>query len=245
MKKIKIAFFADILIKDFDGASRTIFQIIERIPSNRFEFKFYCGLPPETELGHAIKSLPVVPVPLNTTYKMALPFLSQGILRSDLESFSPDVIHISSPSPLGYFAINYATKRDIPAVTIYHTHFLSYVDYYLKSLPILTSSVKSLIVNQQKRFYDSCDRVLVPTQIMVDELRQVGFRTDRMTIWERGLDTQLFNPSKNDKVYIKSIVNNDRINILFASRLVWEKNLETLIKTRATNVNYLMQQEVY
>ncbi len=38
MRKVKVAFFADMLIEDLDGASRTMFQLINRIHGNQFEF---------------------------------------------------------------------------------------------------------------------------------------------------------------------------------------------------------------
>src|SRR5690606_31267974 len=40
----------------------------------------------------------------------------------------------------------------------------------------------------------------------------------------------LFNPSKSDKAYLRSITGNTNTNISFVSRLVWEKNIKTLIE---------------
>lgn len=227
---MRIAFVADILIKDFDGASRTMHQIIDRIPTDRFEFKFICGVPPKDDIGFSVKSLPSMPIPFNTHYKMAIPYISQDAIKDELNTFQPDLIHIASPSPMGHFVLNYAKSREIPVVTIYHTHFLSYVDYYLRHVPFLIPGMKSLISKSQKQFYDHCELVLIPTQVIKDDLRSFDFKVDHMMLWERGLDQELFDPKKKDLDYIKSIVHNDRPNILFASRLVWEKNLETLIK---------------
>ena len=229
MRKTRIAFIAEILIKDYDGASRTMHQIIERIPSDRFEFKFICGVPPKSDIGYSVKSLPSMPIPFNTHYKMAIPYISQDVVKDELNAFEPDLIHISSPSPLGHFVLNYAQKRNIPVVTIYHTHFLSYVDYYLRHVPFLISGMKSLISKSQKQFYDHCDLILMPTKTIKNELQDFDFKVDHMVLWERGLDQDLFDPSKKDQAYIHSVVKNDGKNLLFASRLVWEKNLQTLI----------------
>ena len=70
----------------------------------------------------------------------------------------------------------------------------------------------------------------IPTQQMVDELDGFGFDTGKMKIWQRGINHSLFNPEKKDISEIQSITKNDKPNIIFASRLVWEKNLGTLIK---------------
>ena len=100
-RKIKVAFFADILVKNFDGASRTMFQIIERIPKDRFEFLFFCGLPPKSDIGHEVFKVPTIPIPFNSTYRLAIPMFSWFSMRRRLKAFDPDVIHIASPSPLG------------------------------------------------------------------------------------------------------------------------------------------------
>jgi len=230
-RKTKVAFFADILVKNFDGASRTMFQLIERIPKEDFEFMFFCGLPPENDIGHEVMKIPTVPIPFNSTYRLAIPMFSWFSMRKRLKAFNPDVIHIASPSPLGDFAFQYNWGRnDVPVITIYHTHFLSYIDYYLRTLPFLIKPAKSTVAFGQRMFYNQSKLMYVPTQQMVNELKDFGFDTGKMKIWQRGINHDLFNPQKKDLNAIKAITNNDKPNIIFASRLVWEKNLGTLIK---------------
>jgi glycosyltransferase involved in cell wall biosynthesis len=64
---------------------------------------------------------------------------------------------------------------------------------------------------------------------MKEELEEKGFDPDLMTIWPRGINLDIFNPGQRDEAFIRHLVGDGRMNILFASRLVWEKNLETLI----------------
>ncbi len=229
-RKTKVAFFADILVKNFDGASRTMFQIIERIPNDEFEFMFFCGLPPKHDIGHEVMKIPTISIPFNATYKLAIPMFSWFSMRKKLKAFKPDVIHIASPSPLGDFAFQFKRHRDIPVITIYHTHFLSYIDYYLRTLPFLVRPAKSTVAFGQRLFYDQSDLMYIPTQQMVDELKGFGFDTGKMKIWQRGINHGMFNPGKKDLSNIRSIAKNNKPNIIFASRLVWEKNLGILIK---------------
>lgn len=229
-RKTKVAFFADILVKDFDGASRTMFQIIERIPKDEFEFIFFCGLPPKHDIGHEVMRIPTIPIPFNSTYRLAIPMFSWFSMRKKLKAFKPDVIHIASPSPLGDFAFQFKRRRNIPVITIYHTHFLSYIDYYLRTIPFLINPAKNTVAFGQKLFYDQSDLMYVPTQQMVDDLDGYGFDVKKMKIWQRGINHALFNPEKKDVSVIQSITGNEKPNIIFASRLVWEKNLGTLIK---------------
>ncbi len=230
-RKTRVAFFADILVKNFDGASRTMFQIIERIPTDEFEFMFFCGLPPEHDIGHEVFKVPTIPIPFNSTYRLAIPMFSWFSMRKKLKAFDPDVIHVASPSPLGDFAFQYNWgRKNVPVITIYHTHFLSYIDYYLRTLPFLVKPAKSTVAFGQRMFYNQSKLMYVPTQQMVDELKEFGFDTRKMKIWQRGINHDLFNPGKKDKAAIREITGNEKPNIIFASRLVWEKNLGTLIK---------------
>jgi len=228
--KIKVAFFAEILIEDFDGASRTIFQLIKSIPKVRFEFLFFCGVAPNATFDHEIYEVPTIALPFNKGYKMAIPFFQKDRLHRRLNEFAPDVIHISTPSPLGNAALDYSTMENIPVISIYHTHFLSYVDYYLEHFKVLVPSVKQMMTTMLKNFYNQCTLVYMPTQIMISELGNLGFSDANMKLWPRGLDTNKFDVAKRDVIILRNTTKNNKPNLLFASRLVWEKNLKTLVK---------------
>ena len=229
MKRIKVAFFAEILQEDLDGATRTMFQLIKRIDAKRFEFLFICGVGPDELYGFECFKIPTVNLPINSGYSMALPGLCYYNLKYKLEEFNPDVIHIATPSLLGSFAVRYANQRLLPVISIYHTHFISYIDYYLKRAPFLIKAAKSLTISGQRAFYNNCDKIYVPAETIKAELIALGVEAQRMHIWKRGIDTRLFSPDKKDTQLLQRITGNTHPTIIFASRLVWEKNLETLI----------------
>jgi len=230
MDKIKIAFFAEMLKENFDGAVRTMFQIIDRIPNDKFEFLFITGVPPDNQFDHEVFLMPTVTIPFNKTYKVVVPQLVKKKLWKKLDTFQPDIIHIATPSALGNEARNYGLKNHLPILTIYHTNFLSYIDFYLRKIPFLVKPIHNIISKYYRTFYDSCDMVLVPTKEMTKDLIARNHRVEHFEIWRRGIDRDLFHPTKRDEIYIKNIVKNDKPNILFASRLVWEKNLEVMIE---------------
>jgi glycosyltransferase involved in cell wall biosynthesis len=230
LKKVKIAFFAEILIEDFDGASRTMFQLIHRIPKEQFEFLFICGVGPDTIEGYECMTIPAVTIPINSTYKMAIPWFSGGRIRRRLQDFQPDVIHIATPSLLGEFALKYANQHQIPILTIYHTHFISYIDYYLKSSPRIAAYLQKKVAKGQFAFYNHCDRVYVPSEEMRAALLSWQVEPQRLQLWQRGIDTTLFSPEKKSAEVMQALTGNALPVVLFASRLVWEKNLETLCR---------------
>lgn len=110
--------------------------------------------------------------------------------------FNPDVIHITSPSLLGKYALNYGQFHKIPVITIYHTHFISYIDYYLENISFIIEPVKNLMIKTIKQFYEKCNLVYVPTKIMKKELVGLNISDSNMKIWPRGLNTSSFNPAK-------------------------------------------------
>jgi glycosyltransferase involved in cell wall biosynthesis len=230
MKKIKVAFFAEILIEDFDGAVRTMYQIIKRIDRRIFEFLFVYGAGPDDLLGFPSLKVPALTLPINTGYTMAIPALVTSELKEEIDKFSPDIVHIATPSLLGSFALKYATQRLLPVISIYHTHFISYIDYYLKHTPFLIGKVKQMMCDSHCAFYNQCDLVYVPSNSMKDELIDIGVDTYRMKLWQRGMDTRLFSPANKNLKALEKLTGNDNPTILFASRLVWDKNLETLFE---------------
>lgn len=226
---VKVAFFAEILIEEFDGASRTMFQIINRIDKRQFSYLFVHGKGPDQLGDHACLKIPSLNTGLNKDYSFTMPLLAKEQLRQELDGFQPDVIHIATPSLLGFFALRYARERNIPVISIYHTNFISYIPYYLRKLPFLISPIQRWLITASKRFYNGCQNIYVPSHSMIRQLEQFGVASSKIALWQRGIDLNLFTPNKRDKSYVQGITGNDKPNILFASRLVWEKNVQTLI----------------
>ena len=246
MAKIKVAFFADILIKDHDGAVRTMYQLINRIDETAFEYLFIFGKGPGMVAGFETFKVPSVIVPLNMNYAIALPWLVKHQLTERLNGFSPQVVHIATPSLLGHFGLQYASERHIPVITIYHTHFISYIDYYFKHTPFLIKAAKKILVDNHRAFYNRCDKVYVPSDSIKAELATIGITPGKMKIWKRGIDNRLFSPAKRNTKLMQQLTGNTNPVVLFASRLVWEKNLETLfeiylgLKTSRPDINFLV-----
>lgn len=229
MKKVKVAFFADCLIENYDGAIRTMYQLINRIDHDKFEFLFITGDGPQGQFDHQVVEVPSLTLPINSNYKMSLPFLNDSQLKKKLAQFDADIVHIATPSPLGHYGLQYAKQNQLPVISIYHTHYLSYVDYYFKNLTFLQEPTKNILIAKLRAFYNQCDRVYVPTQKMKESLSQIGIFNSHMKIWKRGLNRRVFSTQKRDVNCLRKLTGNAKQNLLFASRLVWEKNLETLI----------------
>jgi len=238
----KVAFFTEILVEDFDGASRTMFQLINRIDQQKFNYFFiYGGGPTQFRNFHSYK-VPTFKIPVNDDYCLAIPQLIKKKLELALDKFAPDMIHIATPSLLGFFALNYAKRKGIPVLTIYHTHFISYIAYYFINILPLVKPTEQWMKKAMNNFYNKCDIVYVPTKSILNELQQIGLQQEGLKLWQRGIDTALFNPQKKNLSQLQIITKNDKPTILFVSRIVWEKNIKTLIEIyqqiHAQNLDY-------
>lgn len=229
MEKIRVAFFADVLEEDFDGVSVTLHQILNRVPKDYFEFLVITPHPPKNR-----KNVPFdiyvcnwIPIPVNKGYRLAIPRLDAG-LKGRLNRFKPDLIHFSTPSLLGVYALKYGNKRNIPVVTIYHTHYATYVDYYIR-VPKASSYLQEPVIKGLMGIYSKCALTFAPTEEMRDFLVNSGVPKESLRILKRGVEPLRFSPLKANGSFRKDYNLEGKRVILFVSRLVKEKETDTVV----------------
>lgn len=231
MKKIKIALFLGVATeKNFDGATMTLYTVLNLLPKDSVEFLIVTSKPPKDPAKFPFKCViePHLNLPLYKDYPITFPQFAPRV-RKKLDEFKPDIIHITTPFFSGPWALRYAQKRDIPVLTIYHTHFLSYIYYYVGRYKPIYWLVKGAWERHFRQFYNAVDIALIPTSTIAEGLQELGVKKEKMQIWGRGINLDLFNPKAGNNYIQKSITKNKKKNILFVSRLVWFKELKTLI----------------
>ncbi|MFH0976359.1 MAG: glycosyltransferase family 1 protein [Spirochaetota bacterium] len=236
-KKIKVAMFTDVLKENIDGVSNTIFNFLRHIKGSNYEFLFITPYPPENSFGYKVLQCPYITFPLNKTYRLGLPQISKT-LKQEIDNFSPDLIHFTTPSFLGKYAVQYAKFNNLPLIGTYHTHFAAYIKYYFRFSFMLSAFIQTIVWKIILWFYNQCDAALVPTRPIRDEMVDAGIDEKRLFIWGRGVDYSLYNPAKRDTGYMEGITGKDKKSILFVSRIVMEKDLKTLIEIN----NYLKKE---
>lgn len=125
------------------------------------------------------------PLPMYPELKIAIPHPGVG---TKLEEFQPDLIHVANPAVLGLGGLYYAKKLNLPLIASYHTHLPQYLHHY--GLGMLEEVLWGLL----RSGHNQANLNLCTSTAMVEELRTHGI--ERVDLWQRGVDTELFQPHK-------------------------------------------------
>ena len=216
----RVALFTGAYNHIADGVSRTLNRLVDYLERHGTEVRVFAPTVEAPPVEHAGTLLPVpsFALPGRSDYRVSLGLSRQ--LRAELRAFDPSLFHIATPDYLGLEALLLGLYRKIPLVASYHTHFSSYARYY--RLTFLERPIWWYL----QWFYGKCQHVYVPTESMAEVLRAHGI--DRgLRLWQRGVDTALFNPHHRSQAWRQSLgIADDEVVVTFVSRLVWEKGLD-------------------
>jgi glycosyltransferase involved in cell wall biosynthesis len=220
---LKIAYFADSLPPSTDGVARTFVQLVNTLQEENLDYHFFSPFKPGKNYSWNTRVEQVFSVPLflYDQYRISLP--AAWKIHEQLDEFNPDIVHATSPTFLGQAGLKYAQKRGVPAVSSYHTNFVSYFKYYG------FHKFENAGWHFLRRFYNQFDRVYVPSPSTAQELENRGFTN--IELWQRGIDLSSFSPERINPQLKQKLSPADDPILLFVGRLVQEKDLEDLVKT--------------
>jgi glycosyltransferase involved in cell wall biosynthesis len=223
-RHLRVAYFAGSMKPEHDGVTRVLYRTIDALRERGIESMFFSPIiPPAAQQPVPMVRVPSVVIPLYTDYRIAVP--GKRHFENPLAEFAPDLLHINSPCPLGHAAVRYGKQHGIPVVATYHTHFPRYARYYkIQALELFSW-------NYLRRLYNDCAAVYVPSEPVRGELRAHGFETTAFL--PHGVDTSLFAPGHRSEGWRREHGMEGKSILLFAGRLVWEKDLRVLAEAYA------------
>jgi phosphatidylinositol alpha 1,6-mannosyltransferase len=127
----------------------------------------------------------VAPAPGLRTYRGSLVVRIQPLepagsqVRSGLDSFAPDVIHVTSPGTLGRKALKWARRNGVPTVVVEQSPVLDLTADYWRA-----------------KVADRADRLLVTSRWMQDRIAEFGVEAE---LWTPGVDPAAFTPALRDQ----------------------------------------------
>lgn len=226
-RPLRIALFTGNYVHIEDGVSRTLGRLVGYLVAQGHEVLVLgpSGPSPAVAQPGRFVAVPSVPIPGRPEYLFTTGYPRH--VRRYVEAFAPDVVHLATPDVLGHRALTWARRHDYPVVATYHTHFVSYLDYYGLGIG------EGLLWGIGRRFYNRCDAVYVPTRAMEDELAAHGV-TAPLRLWPRGIELDRFSPARRSEAWRRALgfADDDRV-VLFVSRLVKEKGTDVFADVMA------------
>lgn len=105
----------------------------------------------------------------------------------------PDVIHISTPGPVGCVGYLAARRHGIPMLGVYHTDFPAYIDHLFED-----HAFTWLASAYMGAFYRSFRRVFTRSTDYAESLKKLGLAGDRIVRLMPGIETARFGTSHRD-----------------------------------------------
>jgi glycosyltransferase involved in cell wall biosynthesis len=221
---LNIAHFTDTFY-DINGVALTLQKQVEIARKNKVkQIIVTCG-PEKNMLG--VKNFPPIgtfELPEYPELKLHYPPLLQMLNYCYENHFTH--IHSATPGLIGLAALTIARILKIPISATYHTSLPQYTSYLTED-----NYMEDLMWKYTLWYYNQMEKIYVPSKATGDELITKGIPEDKIKIFTRGVDLNLFHPSKRNGIFKNRFDMQEKtIKILYVGRISKEKNLPDLVK---------------
>ncbi|MFH0970674.1 MAG: glycosyltransferase [Candidatus Diapherotrites archaeon] len=222
---MRIAIFTDSFWPQINGVTISIWNMCTELGKQGHEFLIFA---PKQKNDHVmlpphkgkitIRWLPAKPLPTYPDYLIAYSFSQED--KQAMQNFHPDVIHVHTPFYVAKKGIEWGKKHNIPVIGTFHTLISEFLDYV--PIPGLKKAkiAQKITWAYTRHFYKDCNMITTPTQVLVDELQEHGFKN--VQVLSNGIDYDAFSKAKGKKPKGKT-------SIAYWGRISFEKRLDVAI----------------
>ena len=216
-RPLRIALITETFLPKIDGIVTRLCHTLRHLHSFGHELLLVAPEGIEEFEGVPVHGVPGFAFPIYPDLKLAVPRPS---ISKALDKFQPDLIHLVNPAVLGVSGFFYSSGHAVPLVVSYHTHLPKYLHYYR------LGSLEGLMWWAIREGYNRADVILATSRAMQSELERQGIR--RVDLWQRGVDTDLFHPSRASHATRDRLTagHPDEKLLLYVGRLSVEKEIE-------------------
>jgi glycosyltransferase involved in cell wall biosynthesis len=222
LRNEKRAWFTDTL-EDINGVARTIRAMVLAAQHAGTDLTVVTSRSKLTIDDIPIKNFPPVgefEIPEYELQKLSFPPFLDMLDYIQRERFTE--IIISTPGPIGLCALGCAKLLGLRTSGIYHTDFPQYARFLSDD-----AFMESLVWNYMHWFYGQTDLVYVNSEFYRRCWIDRGIPPDKLRIFPRGLDTELFNPALRDEKFWTKRGAKGPV-LLYVGRVSKEKDLNLL-----------------
>jgi phosphatidylinositol alpha 1,6-mannosyltransferase len=215
---VRVAFVAESFHPTVNGVSNSVQQAASHLRRTGHQSLVIAPEPgPDTYDGIPVERVRSFRLPLDRGVPVGLP---RGGLTAMLAAFGPDVVHLVSPTVLGWSGALAARKLNIPAVAVFQTDLAGFARRHHLG-PLAHAAWV-----WQRRVHALAEVTLVPSTWAAWQLRAHGF--DRLALWRRGVDQQAFSPWHRSAALRRDLAPRGELIVGYVGRLAREKQVHQL-----------------
>ena len=169
---------------------------------------------------HAFPVVRVRSVPFPGYRSVRLGLASPAIQRALLQHRA-ELVHLASPFFLGALGSRSARRLRLPVVAVYQTDVPGYARAYHWGHLAEAAAWRWL-----RDIHNAADRTLAPSTGSIERLAAHGVQ--RIWLWGRGVDTQLFSPEARSAALRQALAPGGEVLAGYVGRLAPEKQVELL-----------------
>ncbi len=217
---IRVAIVTESFLPQINGVTNSVLRTLEHLKTQGHQALVIApesAEGPKEFAGFRVKRVPSLE--MKGLIPMAFP---QRNLEQLIDGFAPDVIHLASPIFLGKYVTKIAQRLEVPTLSVYQTDIAGFARHY--GLTIAHNSLKKWVA----KIHSASDRTLAPSTWSCNDLVQSGVKN--VHLWQRGVDSIRFAPSKRDIDLRCKILGArpDRKIVGYVGRLANEKRVDDL-----------------
>jgi len=219
---MKIAFFTDTFVPQTNGVVTSILNSTDRLARNGHKIMIFSPkIGKGLNLHKNIKVVELKSFNLLPKYKeMEVRIPTFIKVLKNIRNFNPDVIHIHTPFGIGYEGFLCSKLLKKPLVGTYHTLLPDFLKHVSLAGLEKKEQTKNLTWKYSNLFYNRCDMVITPSNIIKKELKKHGLNS-RIEVVSNGVDLNKF---------YRKIIKNKKITILHVGRISYEKNVDVVLQ---------------
>lgn len=222
-RTIRVGLFTD-TFDDINGVGRFIRDMGEQSLAAGCKLTIHTSVAePRFTAPNRINFPPMLskPVPYYKTLSLSLPPVLEMLEAADRNQY--DVIHVSTPGPVGLVGMLAAKMLRVPMLTTYHTDFPAYVENLTRDARMVRGCEKYM-----RWFYGRARSVFSRSGAYHFNLRELGVADEHLRTITPGINTQKFNPVHRDLAVWNQWNISQRFKLLYVGRISVEKNLPLL-----------------
>ena len=231
--RLKVGLFTD-TFDDINGVGRFIRDMGRLAHESGRELIVHTSTPgselkftdEQTPFRRNFEPLVSRPMPYYAELAINLPPVLEVLEWADRQQF--DVIHVSTPGPMGLVGLLAAKMLRVPVLATYHTDFPAYIEKLTGDHRLSNASAQYM-----RWFYGVPQAVFSRSGSYRFNLVDIGVKEDRLRTIKPGIDLDKFNPGRADP----SVVHSTGVDLsrtpnvlLYAGRVSVEKNLPLLVR---------------